>query len=50
MAKIKSVFLDQGDKFPEMELKLVSGETMRLPEATGESYGAWRLPNPTPHF
>jgi peroxiredoxin len=39
MAKINSVFLDQGDKFPEMELKLVSGETMRLPEATGEGYG-----------
>ncbi len=39
MAKVNSVFLDKGDKFPEMGLKLVSGETIKLPQATGEGYG-----------
>ncbi len=37
MAKDGSV-LDTNDKFPEIELQLVSGETIRLPEATGEGY------------
>ncbi len=37
MAKEGSV-LDTNDMFPEMELQLVSGETIRLPEATGEGY------------
>jgi peroxiredoxin len=39
MARTNSILLDKGDKFPEIEMKLVSGETVRLPGATGEGYG-----------
>jgi hypothetical protein len=39
MARADSILLDKGDKFPEMEMNLVSGETVRLPEATGQGYG-----------
>jgi peroxiredoxin len=39
MAKINSALLDKTDKFPEMELKLISGETLRLPEAIGDGSG-----------
>lgn len=39
MAKESAVFLDTNDAFPEMDLKLVSGETLSLPEGTGEGYG-----------
>jgi peroxiredoxin len=39
MATADSILPDKGDKFPEMEMNLVSGETVRLPEATGQGYG-----------
>jgi peroxiredoxin len=39
MARTNSTLLDKGGKFPEMEMMLTSGETVRLPEATGEGYG-----------
>ncbi len=39
MGRTYSILLDKGDKFPEMKMKLVSGETVRLPEGTGEGYG-----------
>ena len=39
MAKIGAGFVDTNDVFPGLELKLVSGETLKLPEETGESYG-----------
>ena len=39
MAKIGAGFLDTNDVFPDLELKLVSGETLKLPEGTGEGYG-----------
>jgi len=39
MSKAGSVFLDTNDVFPELELQLASGETMKLPEGTGEGYG-----------
>ena len=39
MARIGSVILDTNDRFPELDLKLVSGETLKLPQATGEGYG-----------
>ena len=39
MAKTGAVFLDTNDVFPDLELKLVSGETVKLPEGTGEGYG-----------
>jgi len=39
MARIGSVILDTNDPFPELDLKLVSGETLKLPQATGEGYG-----------
>ena len=39
MARIGAGFLDTNDVFPDLELKLVSGETVKLPEGTGEGYG-----------
>ncbi len=39
MARIGSSILDTNDRFPDLELKLVSGETLKLPQATGEGYG-----------
>jgi peroxiredoxin len=39
MAKENAAFLDTNDAFPEMDLKLVSGRTLSLPEATGKGYG-----------
>lgn len=39
MATAGPLRLDTNDAFPEMDLKLVSGRTLRLPEATGEGYG-----------
>ena len=38
MARIGSSILDMNDRFPDLELKLVSGETLKLPQATGEGY------------
>ena len=39
MGRIGSALLDANDVFPELNLQLVSGETLKLPEGTGESYG-----------
>jgi len=39
MSRFDSPLLDQGMPFPQMEFNLVSGETIKLPEATGEGYG-----------
>jgi hypothetical protein len=39
MARIGSVILDTNDRFPELDLKLVSGESLKLLQATGEGYG-----------
>jgi peroxiredoxin len=39
MARMGSFILDTNDRFPEMELKVISGETMKLPQATGAGYG-----------
>jgi hypothetical protein len=39
MARIDSLILDTNDRFPNLELKLVSGETLKLPQGTGEGYG-----------
>jgi hypothetical protein len=37
MSKTEAAFLDVNDKFPEMELNLVSGETLSVPfESRGE--------------
>ncbi len=40
MARIGSVYLDANDLFPELNLQLVSGDTLSLPEGTGKGYGA----------
>lgn len=40
MARMSSVILDTNDLFPGIELQLVSGETLKLPQWTDESYGA----------
>jgi hypothetical protein len=39
MARTGSVFLDNNDSFPALELRLVSGDTLNLPQGTGEGYG-----------
>ena len=39
MARIGSAYLDANDMFPELELQLVSGEKLKLPEGIGEGYG-----------
>ena len=39
MAREGRAYLDVNDAFPKMELQLVSGETLMLPEGLGEGYG-----------
>jgi peroxiredoxin len=39
MGRVGSTFLDANDTFPETHLQLVSGNTLTLPEGTGEGYG-----------
>ena len=39
MGRIGSTLLDANDVFPELNLQLVSGETLNLPGGTGEGYG-----------
>lgn len=39
MARIGSVLLDTNDLFPQLDWRLVSGETLKLPRGTGEGYG-----------
>ncbi|MCP4681171.1 MAG: hypothetical protein GY864_02415 [Desulfobacterales bacterium] len=39
MSRLGSELLDANDLFPSLELKLISGETLSLPEGTGEGYG-----------
>ena len=39
MAKVDSTFLDVNDPFPILDLKLLSGETLNLPQGFGEGYG-----------
>ena len=48
MAKVNSTFLDVNAPFPEMDIQLVSGETLHLPNDFGNNYtvilfyrGAW---------
>lgn len=38
MARIGSVILDNNELFPALEFKLVSGESLKLPQAIGEAY------------
>ncbi len=39
MGRIGSAMLDTNDMFPKLDLQLVTGETLKLPEETGEGYG-----------
>jgi hypothetical protein len=39
MARTGSTFLDSSDMFPQLELQLVSGEKLKLPDGIGEGYG-----------
>jgi hypothetical protein len=43
MARLDSAFLDTNDLFPEMELRLVSEESLRLPGDFGEGYAVFLL-------
>ena len=39
MSRVSSVLLDTNDVFPQLDLQLVLGGTLRLPEGTGAGYG-----------
>jgi len=39
MVRTGSAFLDTNDMFPQLELQLVSGEKLKLPEGIEEGYG-----------
>ena len=39
MARSGLVILDNNDPFPALELQLVSGDILKLPQGTGEGYG-----------
>ena len=43
MAKAAATFLDANDFFPELDIQLISGETLKLPEGFGEGYGVLLL-------
>ncbi|MBC8418358.1 MAG: hypothetical protein KJ573_16915 [Proteobacteria bacterium] len=43
MARFDSKFLDTNDFFPQMELRLISGELLRIPEGLGDGYGVFLL-------
>ena len=43
MARFDSKFLDTNDLFSEMELRLVSEETLKLPGDFGEGYSVFLL-------
>lgn len=43
MARTGSAYLDSNDRFPRLELSLVSGENLRLPEGIGEGYGLFLI-------
>ena len=39
MARIATASLDTRDTFPQLEMQLVTGERLKLPEGMGEGYG-----------
>ena len=39
MGRIGSAMLDTNDMFPKLDLQLVTGETLKLPEETRGGYG-----------
>ncbi|MEE8415321.1 MAG: hypothetical protein V3S05_03530 [Desulfobacterales bacterium] len=39
MTRKDVTMLDANDAFPEINLHTISGEELKLPEATGEGYG-----------
>ena len=43
MVKATTTFLDTNDSFPELDIRLISDETLRLPEGFGEGYGVLLL-------
>jgi hypothetical protein len=43
MARLDSNFLDTNDFFPEMELTLVSGEQLKIPQGFGDGYAVLLL-------
>jgi hypothetical protein len=38
MTRKESRLLDTNDPFPQMEMQLISGETLKVPEGLGEGY------------
>jgi hypothetical protein len=43
MAKAETTLLDVNDSFPALDIQLISGETLKLPEGFGEGYGVLLL-------
>ena len=38
MARLGTKILDSNDPFPEIEMKLISGEKLKLPQDAGDGY------------
>ncbi|MGD8228751.1 MAG: hypothetical protein PVH82_07935 [Desulfobacteraceae bacterium] len=43
MAKVREVFLDANDRFPELEMEIISGGTLSLPRDFGNGYAVFIL-------
>lgn len=43
MAKAGTIFLDSNDTFPDLDIRVISGGTLKLPEDFEESYGVFLL-------
>jgi hypothetical protein len=43
MGRTGSVLLSTNDVFPELNLELVSGESLKIPEGTGDGYSVLLL-------
>jgi hypothetical protein len=43
MARMGSAYLDTNDMFPDLGLRLVSGEKLKLPEGMGDGYSVFLI-------
>jgi peroxiredoxin len=38
MGRISTILLDSNHRFPELDLQLISGKTLKLPKEAGDGY------------
>jgi len=43
MTRLGSMLLDTNDHFPDLDLQMISGESLKLPGDTGEGYSVCAL-------